>query len=84
MAVVHNGVIVSHLLRKISLICSLFINRGGSYYCVGSCRQRHRTDLLQGTLVVPCMVTFTGSSESMKKLKLKKLTTINVEIFVED
>ena len=72
-AVVDDGVVVGHLPRKISLVCSLFIKRGGTIMCEVTDRRRYSADLLQGGLEVPCMVTFTGSSESTKKLK--KLTT---------
>ena len=46
-AVVHDGVVVGHLPRKISLVCSLFIKRGGSIVCEVTDRRRHSADLLQ-------------------------------------
>ncbi len=69
-----DGSIVGHLPRKISMLCSLFIRKGGSISCkiTGSSRVYSR-DLPQGGLEIPCVVIFKGNHENIKKLhRLKK------------
>ena len=44
-AVVDDGVVVGHLLRKISLVCSLCIKRGGIIVCKVTDRRRYSADL---------------------------------------
>ena len=73
-AVVKNGSVVGRLPRKISLLCSLFIRKGGSIVCkiIGS--REHSQDLPQGGLQIPCTILFTGSIENIKKLhRLKNI-----------
>ena len=53
-AVLKGGVIIGHLPRKISKMCSLFLRRGGSISCVVSGARRYSSDLPQGGLEVPC------------------------------
>ena len=68
-AVLDDGVVVGHLPKKISLVWSLCIKRGGTIVCKVTDRHRYSADLLRGGLEVPCIVTFTGSSASIKKLQ---------------
>ena len=44
---------VGHILRKISVICSIFIRRGGSITCVVNGSRHHSADLPQGGLEIP-------------------------------
>lgn len=61
------SIIVGHLPRKISCVCSLFIRRGGTITCKVSGR-RHSADLLQGGLEIPCQLIFEGKKEDIEKL----------------
>ena len=53
-AVKKGGVVVGHLPRKVSRLCSLFLRRGGTIDCMVTGARRHSTDLPQGGLEVPC------------------------------
>ncbi len=67
-AVLHNDVIVGHLPRKYSRVCSLFLNNGGSISCTVTGRKRFSSDLIQGGLEIPCFVNFRSSKKTIKKL----------------
>ncbi len=55
-----NNGIVGRLPRKISILCSLFLRGGGSLRCqVAGSRQRS-SDLPQGGLEIPCLITVKG------------------------
>ena len=62
-----NDVLVGHLHRKISLLCSLFLRHGGTITCQVTGR-RQRSDLPQGGLDVPCRLLFRGKKKDVKKL----------------
>ena len=65
------GVIVGHLPKKISTICSLFLSKGGTISCQVSGNRRYSSDLIQGGLEVPCILKLEGDECLM--LKTKKL-----------
>lgn len=67
-AVVKDGVIVGHLPKKISRLCSLFIRRGGAISCRVSGSRRYSSDLPQGGLEIPCTLICTGDAKEVKKL----------------
>jgi len=52
------SVIVGHVPRIISMVCSIFIHWGGSIVCVVTGLRQYSADLLQGGLEVPCCYTF--------------------------
>ena len=54
-AVIHDQGIVGYVPRKISKLCSSFIDRGG-YITVTVTGRRMRCELLQGGLDVPCIM----------------------------
>lgn len=69
-AVIKNGTTVGHVPRMISASCSLFLRkRGSSIYCKISGTRRYSRDLPQGGLEVPCVLMFSGESNSIDKLK---------------
>ena len=75
-AVIKDGVIIDHLPRKISRICSLFLRRGGSIVCRISGTRRYSADLPQGGLEIPCTLLF-ATKENLKEIKkLKRLLHI--------
>uniref|UniRef100_A0A1X7T090 HIRAN domain-containing protein n=1 Tax=Amphimedon queenslandica TaxID=400682 RepID=A0A1X7T090_AMPQE len=67
-SVIKDGVVVGHLPKKISRLCSLFIRRGGIITCRPTGRQRHSSDLPQGGLEIPCLLIFDGEAQEIKKL----------------
>ena len=69
--VLRAGVIVGHLPKKISTICSLFLSKGGTISCQVSGNRRYSSDLIQGGLEVPCILKLEGGECLM--LKTKKL-----------
>ena len=52
-AVLKDDIIIGHLPRVLSRICSLFIVRGGTITCVVNGARRYSADLPQGGLEVP-------------------------------
>ena len=72
-AIKKNDVVVGHVPRRFSAICSLFLRRGGSITCTVNGSRRYSGDLPQGGLEIPCILTFYG--ESTKIDKVKDLTT---------
>ena len=70
MAVLKDDVIIGHLPRVLSRICSLFIVRGGAITCVVNGARRYLVDLSQGVLEFPCKLQFSSSHKKIAKLKL--------------
>ena len=66
-----SGVIVGHLPKKISTICSLFISNGGTISCQIDGSRRYSQDLDQGGLEIPCLLKLEGDECLM--IKVKKL-----------
>ena len=52
------SVIVGHVPRLISMVCSVFIHQGGFIVCVVTGPRQYPADLPQGGLEVPCCYTF--------------------------
>lgn len=52
-AVKKDSIIVGHLPRKISCICSIFIQRGGEIHCTVTDSRRYSRDLMQGGMEIP-------------------------------
>ena len=52
------SIIVGHVPRLISMVCSIFIRRGGFIVCVVTGPRQYSADLPQGGLEVPCYYSF--------------------------
>ena len=63
-----NGRVIGHLPRTVSRACALFL-KNESICCKVTGRQKYSSDLRQGGLEIPCMVTFIGKSREIQKLK---------------
>ena len=68
-AVKKDSIIVGHVPRKVSAICSLFLKRGGSIMCRVTGSKRYSADLPQGGLEIPAILTFTGDPTRVEKIK---------------
>ena len=74
-AVVRNStggtaVVVGHVPRRLSALCSLFLRKSGSTItCRITGSRRYSTDLPQGGLEIPCMLTFFGQRQNINKVK---------------
>lgn len=66
-AILKDDVIVGHLPRKFSLVCSLFLRQGGTVKCTVTNGHRYSADLPQGGLEIPCLVTFKPNIEKLKR-----------------
>lgn len=77
-----NSVVVGHVPRRFSAICSLFLRRGGSITCTVNGSRRYSSDLPQGGLEIPCVLTFSG--EQTRIDKVKKAITIVAEQLSEN
>jgi len=52
-AVCNGDIVIGHVLRKISSVCSLSIGQGGETHCRVTCSRLSSADLEQGGLEVP-------------------------------
>ena len=68
-AVIKDSTTVGHLPRRISMLCSLFIRRGGTIRCSITGHCRYSRDLVQGGMEVPCQLTFIGLGKEVKKVR---------------
>ena len=68
-AVIRSGLVVGHLPKKISRVCSLFLRRGGTIYCIVTNTRRYSADFPQGGLEIPCTLHFEGINSLIKHLK---------------
>lgn len=64
-----SGIVVGHVPRTISAVCSMFIRQGGSISCQVTGNRRYSAGLPQGGLELPCHLTFTGPSKVVGKLQ---------------
>ena len=69
-AVMRSGVVVGHVPRKISSVCSMFLRRGGTISCSVTGGRRYSEDLPQGGLEVPCTLTLRGAHRDIDKAKV--------------
>ena len=78
----HGRIIVGHVPRVISTLCSIFIRRGGSLVCVVTGTRQYSADLPQGGLEIPCRYIFrSGDADCQKARKLvEELLSIKVKI----
>ena len=60
-AVMKNDLNVSHIPRKISFVCSIFLLHGGSIYSRDIGSKCYSTHLALGGLEIPCVLTFNGN-----------------------
>ena len=66
--VVQSHVIVGHIPRKISTVCSMFLLQGGTIRCRVTASRRYSGDLPQGGLEIPCMLIFEGGAKDVAKV----------------
>ena len=64
-----DGTIEGHVPKKISSVCSLFLQRDGSIVCHVAGPRRFSEDLPQGGLDIPCTMTFEGEVKHIAKDK---------------
>ena len=55
--------------RKVSVICSMFLQTGGTIDCTVIRNRQYLRDLIQGDLGVPCELKFVGDNEHIEKVK---------------
>ena len=72
--ITEENALVGHLPRRISLLCSIFLRRGGNISCKVSGARRYSADLPQGGLEIPCYLLFKREKGDIRNLKkgLKK------------
>ena len=67
-----NLTVVGHIPRRISSICSIFLRRGGTINFTVDGAHQYSSDIPQGGLEIPCVLTFTAQS-SIEGNKAEKL-----------
>lgn len=68
-AVKKGSIIVGHVPRTISAACSMFLRRNGTISCQVTGNRRYSSDLPQGGLEIPCILTFSGDAMHVEKVK---------------
>lgn len=68
-AIKKDDIIVGHVPRIISATCSSFLRRTGTITCRVIGGRRYSSDLPQGGLEIPCMLTFSGDLKLVEKAK---------------
>ena len=68
-SVVRDSDIISHVPRKISATCSLFLRNRGTVKCTVTGTRQFSRDLAQGGLEIPCQLTFEGEKKYIKKVQ---------------
>ena len=69
-----SSMIVGHVPRKMSAICSLFLRKGGRIFCQVNDVRRYSNDLPQGGFEIPCLIRFQGTAKDVQKVE--KLATL--------
>ena len=77
-AVLKSGLVVGHVPKRISSICSLFLH-AGSIHCIVSGAKRYSANLEQGGLEVPCILKFESDNLKLQN-KTKKLVVSALSI----
>ena len=78
-AVMRGTTVISHVPRRISSICSLFLRKEGSITCQVTGHRQFSKDLVQGGLEVPCVLHFEGDTKV--SAKAKKLVELALSTF---
>jgi len=81
-AVKKGGVIVGHVPRTISTVCSSFIRQGGTISATVNGTRRYSADLDEGGVEIPCILTF-SSLEAFECTKTKKRIEVSLKLSVE-
>lgn len=68
-AVCKLDIVVGHVPKRISSICSSFLRRGGTILCKVTGSRQYSADLPQGGLEIPCTLIFAGISRDIEKVK---------------
>ena len=68
-AIKRSGVVVGHIPRRMSSVCSLFLRRNGLMKIRTTGGRRYSADLPQGGLEIPCTITFEGVKKDVQKVK---------------
>ena len=82
-AVRKDSVTVGHIPRAISSVCSIFIRRGGIILCMVNGSRRYSSDLPQGGLEIPCILTFRTTNAELRDKSKKLIETslaMNIKI----
>ena len=75
-AVKKDGIVIGHLPKKVSRICSLFLRRERTIRCTVTGTRRYSEDLPQGGLEIPCNLLFSGKQKEIEEVKrLYRYTT---------
>ena len=68
-AVVTSGTTVGHVPRAISAVCHFFLRKSGTIHCQVTGSRWYSSDLPQGGLEIPCILTFSGKEKDINKVK---------------
>jgi len=76
-AIKKGGEIIGHVPRKISAVCNLFLELGGSLSCIiTDTHRQYSADLPQGGLEIPCKLVFESTKKSSLVSKVRRLVAV--------
>ena len=61
-----NDIVVGHIPRKISTMCSIFLKKG-QIICTVTERRQYSADLSHSGMEIPCKYLFTGTGDAIIK-----------------
>jgi len=71
--------VAGHVPRSISSICSIFLRQGGSINSRVN-GHRHSSDLPQGGLEIPCVLTFSETFSAKSNNESDKVKTFRIDV----
>ena len=79
--VMNDGSVVGHIPRKLSAVCAMFLQQGGTILCQVTGNRQYSRDLPQGGLKIPCILTFRGEEKDVAKAQalVQKTATFTVQ-----
>ena len=81
-AVLKEETVVGHVPRKISIVCCLFLRRGGTIVSTITGTRHYSHDLAQGGMEVPCTLNFRCDSKKLQQLTSKLLKQMPEDILL--
>ena len=77
-------VVVGHVPRSISCLCSAFIRRGGTIDCTIEGTRRYSSDLPQGGMEIPCKYIFKGMMKELQKVTKYYKSALGITVCVRN
>ena len=78
-----NGIVISHIPRKISFLCAEYTRRGGTIKCIVNRDHWYSNDLPQGSVEISCRLVFSIKEENDFNNGKRYLEDYNMKVNVK-